>query len=262
MEHKRLHACTPENCSQVESFHRDPLGKSHFWFDRNGPRNREREKRHGAALSPLQSRVKVFLDPHQIPDTLNWIFNQGAEPMIKFLLSVALEIYQKSAAMSQYQKHAWWNCGFWCPSVLPEPIILTPSPKMNAGKLNIKTLGTHKIWQMCFNIRGKTCVFSYSQLVRCQGPNKLVLWPLGSMCAACDALPCTEESESNLKHWISVMHLTNFLLSIHGRSERFSVTRIISQIPEGKDNWQLLRVKTMFFLCLLAICKVRDDANL
>lgn len=39
-----------------------------------------------------------------------------------------------------------------------------------------------QIWQMYFIIRDKTCVFSYSQLVCCQWPNKLVLRPLGSMC--------------------------------------------------------------------------------
>lgn len=73
------------------------------------------------------------------------------------------------------------------------------------------TFGPHKIWQMYFNIRGETCVFSCSQFVCCQRPNKLVLRPLGSLCAVCDGLPCTEESESNLKHWISVTLLTNLL---------------------------------------------------
>lgn len=64
-----------------------------------------REERHGAALSLLQRHVKVFVDPHQIPDTLNWIFNQGTEPMMKLLLSVAHEIYQKSATTNRYQRH-------------------------------------------------------------------------------------------------------------------------------------------------------------
>lgn len=66
----------------------------------------EREEGHGAALSLQRSHVKVFLDPHHIPNTSNWIFNQGTEPMIKFLLSVAHEIYQESATTNQYQKHS------------------------------------------------------------------------------------------------------------------------------------------------------------
>ena len=44
------------------------------------------------------------VDPHQIAVTLNWIFNVSAEPVIEFLLSVAHDIYQKSATTNQNQQ--------------------------------------------------------------------------------------------------------------------------------------------------------------
>lgn len=56
----------------------------------------------------------------------------------------------------------------------------------------------------------------------------------GACVQACDGSPRTEESESNLRHWIPVIHLTNFLQSIQARSEGLSVTRIISRVPEGE----------------------------
>lgn len=193
MEHKCLHACTPENCSQVESFHWDPPGKSHFWFDKNRLGNWE--KRHYiTVLHKVFCSAMLKMDPQHIPDTLNWIFNLSTEPVIKF----GHQIYQKSAATNQHQKHVVETVDFG-------------AQNEKYWSTEHKYIWSTQIWQMHLNIRGKTCVFSYSQLVCCQRPNKLVLRPLGRMCAACDALPCTEESESNLKHWISVIHLTNFL---------------------------------------------------
>ncbi len=199
MEHKCLHACTPENRSQVESFHWDPPGKSHFWFDKNRLGSWERKyyitvQREVFCSATLKVHQQCILDPHQIPDTLNWIFNLNTEPVIAF----GHQIYQKSATSNQRRKHH------------VETVDFGAQNKTNWSTEH-KYIWSTQIWQMHLNIKGKTCVFSYSQLGCCQRPNKLVLQPLGSMCAACDALPCTEESESNLRHWISVIHLTNFL---------------------------------------------------
>ena len=56
----------------------------------------------------LKIHTKFFLgggvDPHQIAVTLNWIFNVSTEPVIEFLLSVAHDIYQKSATTNQNQQ--------------------------------------------------------------------------------------------------------------------------------------------------------------
>lgn len=83
---------------------------------KTGSRNKREREREGAALhevccrAMLKIHTKFFfglgggVDPHQIAVTLNWIFNVSAEPVIEFLLSVAHDIYQKSATTNQNQQ--------------------------------------------------------------------------------------------------------------------------------------------------------------
>lgn len=74
----------------------------------------------------LKIHQQCILDPHQIPDTLNWIFNLSTEPVIKF----GHQINQKSAATIQHQKHH-------------VKTVLVPKIK-NTGQVNIKKFGPHK----------------------------------------------------------------------------------------------------------------------
>lgn len=141
-------ACMPARQRTVlkwNLFRWGPPGKSHFWFDKNRLMKQERE-REGTALhevccrAMLKIHTKFFfglgggVDPHQIAVTLNWIFNVSAEPVIEFLLSVAHDIYQKSATTNQNQQQPWWNCGFFC--FYTVTYYLNPlSQKGNTGQL-------------------------------------------------------------------------------------------------------------------------------
>lgn len=147
-------------------------------------------------------------------------------------------------------------------SALPQQNKKKRERQRNTCQVNINTFGPHKIWQMLFNI-GVRPVRSHaaaSSLVR--GLTNWFSDHSGARLRHVMVYPRAEESESNLKHWISVTLLTNLLQSIRAGSERLPVTRIISRIPQGEDNWQLLWVKMAFpsFLSL-ARCLLQISVN-
>lgn len=104
------------------------------------------------------------MDPHQIAVTLNWIFNVSTEPVIEFLLSVAHDIYQKSATTNQNQQQPWWNCGFLFlyRNLLSHPPFPKKREHWSTGhSVHIKSdkcVYTSGLWPVCSHIGGSSVV--------------------------------------------------------------------------------------------------------